>query len=211
MYNKDRVNPSQLSTYEDLANPKWKGKVVSRSSSNIYTQSLLAWMVDTRGEAATEKWSQGIVSNFARSPQGNDKAQIEAIASGAADLAIANTYYLAQMAADKDPAKRAIADKIGVFFPNQQGRGAHVNISGGGLIKTAPNREAGIKFLEYLVSPEAQAFFANGNHEYPVVSGIATDPLMAKYGKFKGDTANVADFGPNLGKAVQIANRTGWK
>jgi iron(III) transport system substrate-binding protein len=211
MYAKDRVNPREIDSYADLANPKWKGKVVTRSSSNIYSQSFTAWLIDTRGEAATERWCRGFVANFARSPQGNDKAQIEAVAAGIADLAIANTYYLAGYAEDKDPAKRAIYEKVGVIFPDQGGRGTHVNISGGGLIKTAPNREAAIKFLEYLASNDAQNFFAKGNNEYPVVRGISLDPVLAKLGRGKEDATSVADYGPNLAKSVQVMNRAGWK
>lgn len=211
MYNKKRVNSSQLSSYDDLANPKWKGKVVSRPSSNIYNQSFTAWLIAIRGEAGAEKWCRGLVANFARPPQGNDKGQIEAVAAGVADLALVNTYYLASYANDKDPAKRAIYDQVGVFFPNQGGRGAHVNISGGGLIKTAPNRDSAIKFLEYLVTPEAQNFFAQGNNEYPVVQGIALAPDLAKFGSYKSDIASVASYGPNLAKAVQVMNRAGWK
>lgn len=211
MYNKDRVNPREIDSYADLTNPKWKGKVVTRSSSNIYSQSFTAWLIDIQGEAAAEKWCRGLVANFARPPQGNDKAQIEAVAAGIADLALANTYYLAGYAEEKDPAKRAIYDQVGVIFPDQTGRGAHVNISGGGLIKTAPNRESAIKFLEYLSSNEAQNFFAKGNQEYPVVRGIALDPVLAKLGRGKEDTVSVANYGPNLAKAVQVMNRAGWK
>ncbi len=211
MYNKGRINPSQLSTYEDLANPKWKGKILVRSSSNIYNQSFVAWFIDTRGEKATEQWCRGLVSNFARPPQGNDTAQIEAIAAGVGDLALANSYYLAKLGDDKDPVKRAIFEKVGLFFPDQKGRGAQVNVSGAGIVKTSQNKEAGIKFLEYLVSPSAQAFFAQGNLEYPVVSGVTLDPILQKFGAFKSDVASVADYGPNLGKAVQVMNRSGWK
>ena len=211
MYSKDRVNPSQLSTYEDLVNPKWKGKVITRSSSNIYNQSITAWMIAVNGEAATEKWCRGLVANFARSPQGNDTAQIQGLAAGVADLALVNSYYLAKLVASQDATKRAIAEKVGAFFPDQQGRGAHVNISGGGLVKTAPNRNAAIKFLEYLVSPEAQNFFAKGNLEYPVVAGVAMAPVLGKFGSFKSDIATVNNYGPNLAKAVQVMNRGGWK
>jgi iron(III) transport system substrate-binding protein len=211
MYAKDRVNPAEVDSYEDLAAPKWKGKVVTRSSSNIYSQSFTAWSIDTLGEAATEKWCLGFVSNFARPPQGNDKAQIEAVAAGLADLALANTYYLAGYAEEKDPAKRAIFAKVGAIFPDRTGRGTHVNISGGGLIETAPNREAAVRFLEYLSGNEAQNFFAKGNNEYPVVRGIALDPVLAKLGRGKENTANVANYGPNLARAVQVMNRAGWK
>nr|WP_203427715.1 Fe(3+) ABC transporter substrate-binding protein [Rippkaea orientalis] len=211
MYSKARVNPSQLSTYEDLANPKWKGKVITRSSTNIYSQSLCSWMIAVNGQGATEKWCRGLVANFARSPQGNDTAQIEALAAGVADLALVNTYYLANLIDSKDEKKRAIGQQVGVFFPNQKGRGTHVNISGGGLVKTAPNRNAAVKFLEYLVSPQAQTFFAQGNLEYPVVSGVQIDPVLAKFGKFKSDIARVDDYGLNLAKAVQVMDRAGWK
>jgi iron(III) transport system substrate-binding protein len=211
MYNKDKVNPSQLSTYEDLTNPKWKKKIAVRSSSNIYNQSFVAWLIAIQGEQATEKWCRGLGANFARPPQGNDRAQIEAVAAGQADLCLANTYYLASYAEDKDPAKRAIFDKVKVFFPNQKGRGAHVNISGGGVIKTAPNRAGAIKFLEYLVSPSAQAFFAQGNNEYPVVEGVKLDPILASFGNFKSDVTNVAKYGPNLAAAVKVMDRAGWK
>ncbi|MDV2998710.1 MAG: Iron uptake protein A1 [Chroococcopsis gigantea SAG 12.99] len=211
MYDKSKVNPDQIDSYEDLANPRWKGQILTRSSSNIYSQSFVAWLIDTKGEAAAEKWCRGFVANFARQPQGNDKAQIEAVAAGIGNLAIANTYYLVGYAEEKDQAKRAIYEKVGVIFPDQKGRGAHVNISGGGLIKTAPNRQAAIKFLEYLSSNEAQTFFAQGNNEYPVVAGVKLDANLARLGNFKADTANVADYGPNLAKAVAVMNRAGWK
>ena len=173
MYNKDNVGANQLSTYEDLADPKWRGKIAIRSSSNIYNQSLVASLIAVHGEAETEAWCRGLVANFARPPQGNDRAQIEAAASGIADIAIANTYYLATYAKAKEPNKQAIFSKIAPFFPNQNGRGAHVNISGGGLVKTSPNKEVAIQFLEYLASPMAQIFFSQGNNEYPVLPGTA--------------------------------------
>lgn len=211
MYNKAQIKPSQLSTYEDLANPKWKGKIVMRSSNNTYNQSLVAWMIATEGEKAAEKWCRGLVANLARPPQANDTANIEFIAAGGAALTLANTYYFASFATNKDPAKREILKKVGVFFPNQKGRGAHVNISGGGLIKTAPNKQAAIKFLEYLASPSAQEFFADGNNEYPVVPGVKSSAVVAGLGSFKSDLTSIAAYGPNLAKAVQIMNRAGWK
>jgi iron(III) transport system substrate-binding protein len=211
MYNKSKINPSQLSTYEDLANPKWKGKIAIRSSSNIYNQSMVAWLIVINGQQKTEQWCRGIVANMARPPQGGDRDQIEAVAAGIADLALANTYYLAGYGTSKDPKKRAIFDKIGVFFPNQKGRGAHVNISGGGVVKTAPNKAGAIKFLEYLVSPSAQKFFAQGNNEYPVVEGVELDPVLKSFGSFKSDVTNVGSFGPNLANAVKLMDEAGWK
>lgn len=211
MYNKDLVNPSALSTYEDLVNPKWRGKITIRSSGNIYNQSLVAGMIEILGEKATEGWCKGLVANFARSPQGNDRAQIEAAASGLSELAIANTYYLPRYAKDANPAKKAIFEKIGVFFPNQSDRGTHVNISGVGVTKYAPNKEGAIKFIEFLTTPVAQTFFAQGNNEYPVVPGTPIDPVVASFGDFKEDTTNVVAYGANNAKAVQIMDRAGWK
>ena len=211
MYNKGKVKPSQLSTYEDLANPKWRKKIAIRSSSNIYNQSLVAWLIAINGQQKTEDWCKGIVANMARPPQGGDRDQFEAVAAGIADLAVANTYYLAAYGDSNDPKKKAIFNKIGVFFPNQNGRGAHVNISGGGVLKNAPNKTGAIKFLEYLVSPSAQRFFAQGNNEYPVVEGIPLDPVLASFGTFKSDVTSVAKYGPNLANAVRIMDRAGWK
>ncbi len=211
MYNKNTVDPTQLSTYEDLADPKWRGKIAIRSSSNIYNQSLVAGFVEVLGEPATEEWCKALVANFARTPQGNDRAQIEAAAAGIADIAIANTYYLPRYAEDKSPAKKAIFEQIGVFFPNQDGRGSHVNISGAGMTKNAPNKENAIAFLEYLASPSAQEFFALGNNEYPVVAGTPISPIIAEFGEFKEDTVNVSTYGANNATAVRIMDRSGWK
>ena len=211
MYNKDRVKPTDLSTYEALADPQWKGKIIMRSSSNIYNQSLVAGMMEVKGERATEAWCKGLVANLVRPPEGTDTSSIEAVAGGIADLTLANTYYLPRFAEDKDPAKQEIFQKIGVFFPNQNDRGTHVNISGAGATKSSPNRENAIAFLEYLASPEAQEFFALGNNEYPVVAGTPLNDFVAGFGKFKEDTVNVAAYGANNAEAVKIMDRSGWK
>lgn len=211
MYNKDKVNPNQLSTYEDLANPKWRKKIAIRSSTNIYNQSLVAWLIAINGQQKTEEWCKGIVANMARPPQGGDRDQFEAVAAGIADLAVANTYYLAAYGASDDPKKKVIFNKIGVFFPNQKGRGAHVNISGGGVLKNAPNKAGAIKFLEYLISPSAQKFFAQGNNEYPILDSVPLDPVLARFGNFKSDVTSVAKYGPNLATAVKMMDRAGWK
>jgi iron(III) transport system substrate-binding protein len=211
MYNKNTIEPTQLSTYEDLADPKWKGKLLIRSSSNIYNQSLVASMIEVHGEQKVEEWCQGIVNNFARSPDGGDTDQFESVAAGLADVAVANSYYLASYAKENDPAQQAIFEQIGVFFPNQNDRGTHVNISGGGMVKTAPNQANAIAFLEFLVSPTAQAFFAQGNNEYPVVAGVPIGPVVGGFGTFKEDTTNVSAYGINSAKAVQIMDRAGWK
>ncbi|MEM9220708.1 MAG: Fe(3+) ABC transporter substrate-binding protein [Cyanobacteria bacterium P01_F01_bin.150] len=210
MYNKSTVDPSELSTYEDLASPKWRGRILIRSSSNIYNLSLVASLIATLGETATEDWARALVSNFARTPEGNDRSQIEGAASGLGDIAIANTYYLPRYAKDDDPAQQAIFDKIGVFFPNQDGRGTHVNISGAGVVATSPRKANAIKFLEYMASPVAQVFFAQGNNEYPVVEGIALDPVVAGFGSFTADTVNVNMYGQNQAAAVALMDRVGW-
>ena len=206
IYNKDRVDPNELSTYEDLADPKWKGRFIVRSSSNTYNQSLVAGTIEEKGEEATEEWIEGLVANFARPPQGNDTSQIEDVAAGVADLTLANTYYLARYEDNPE-----VFEKVGIFFPNQDGRGTHVNISGAGLLQNAPNKENAIAFLEYLASPEAQEFFAIGNNEYPVVEGTPVNPVVESFGEFKDDTTNVAAYGKNNADAVKIMDRAGWK
>ena len=206
VYNKDKVDPSQLSTYEDLADPKWQGKFIVRSSSNIYNQSLVAGMIEEKGEEATAEWIKGLVNNFARSPQGNDTSQIEDVAAGVADLTLANTYYLARYEDNPE-----VFEQVGIVFPNQSDRGTHVNISGAGLLKNAPNEENAIAFLEYLASPEAQEFFALGNNEYPVVEGTPINPVVESFGEFKDDTTNVSAYGKNNADAVKIMDRSGWK
>ena len=206
IYNKDRVDPNKLSTYEDLADPKWKGRFIVRSSSNTYNQSLVAGTIEEKGEEATEEWIEGLVANFARPPQGNDTSQIEDVAAGVADLTLANTYYLARYEDNPE-----VFEKVGIFFPNQDGRGTHVNISGAGLLQNAPNKENAIAFLEYLASPEAQEFFAIGNNEYPVVEGTPVNPVVESFGEFKDDTTNVAAYGKNNADAVKIMDRAGWK
>lgn len=211
MYNRDRVNPADLSTYEALTDPQWQGRILIRSSSNIYNQSLVAGMIETDGLAATEEWARGLVANFARPPEGNDTAQIQAAAAGLGDIAIANSYYLVRLGKSDDPADQEVFNKIGAFFPNQSGRGTHVNISGAGVLKTAPNRDGAIAFLEYLSTPRAQEFFAQGNNEYPVVAGTELDPVLASLGDFKEDEVNVEAYGRNADEAVQLMDRAGWE
>jgi iron(III) transport system substrate-binding protein len=211
MYDKTKVTPAELSTYEDLANPKWRGKILVRSSTNIYNQSLTGSILAAAGAPKTEEWARGVVANFARPAEGNDTGQIQACAAGVGTLAISNTYYLMRMLASEKPEERAVAEKIGIFFPNQRDRGTHVNISGGGLVKTSPNKANAVKFLEFLASPKAQEIFAKSNHEYPVVAGAPVDPTLASYGTFKEDALNAAVFGRNGEEALKIMDRAGWK
>ncbi|MGG6295769.1 Fe(3+) ABC transporter substrate-binding protein [Leptolyngbya sp. AN02str] len=215
MYHKDRVNPAELSTYEDLVDPKWRGRLLVRSSTNVYNLSLTGSILEVHGEADTEEWARGLVANFARPPEGGDTPQILAVASGVGDIAISNTYYLIRLLKSDKPEEREAAEKIGVFFPNQRDRGAHVNISGGGVLKTAPNQAAAIQFLEYLSSPEAQQYFAQGNNEYPAVAGVPVDETLASFGTdatgVKFDDMNASIYGRNNPEALRIMDRAGWK
>lgn len=211
VYNLESGLPYPLDNYADLANPAHRGKVCIRSSSNIYNVSLMASIVSRIGEAAAEDWASGVVANFARSPQSNDTGQIRAVASGECRIAIANTYYLARLAASDDPADRAAASAVGIVFPDQLGNGTHVNISGAGLVSTAPNPENAVRFLEYLVSDEAQSLFANGNNEYPAVPGIAASSTVVALGDFVEDTLSTAELGVHQPGALMVFDRAGWE
>lgn len=211
VYNTANVEPEALSTYEALAEPEWKGKVCVRSSSNIYNQSLVGSMVESIGAEATEAWAKGLVANFARQPEGGDVDQIKAVAAGLCDVAIVNHYYWARLAKSDDEGNQAAIAKTGVFFPNQSDRGTHVNISGMGLVKDAPNPENGITFMEFLTSPEAQQVFAEDNNEYPAVAGVEIDPIVAELGEFKVDETNVVFYGKNNPQVNEIVDRVGWQ
>ena len=169
-YSKERVKPGEITTYEDLANPKWKGKICTRSSGHVYNLSLISSLVNYMGEAKAEEWTKAVASNLARAPKGGDTDQMMGVASGECDLAISNTYYYVRLLRSQKPEERQAVEKVGVVLPNQKDRGTHVNVSGGGVLKHAPNREAAIRFLEYLASDQAQNYFANGNNEWPVVA-----------------------------------------
>jgi iron(III) transport system substrate-binding protein len=210
MYACDRVeNPPQ--TYEALADEEWKGRLLIRSSTNIYNQSLTGAILAESGEEATEEWARGIVANLAREPRGGDTDQIRAVAAGEGDLAVANTYYLGNLIRSDNPDDRAVAEQICVVFPNQDGRGTHVNISGGGVTAHAPNPEAAKLFLEYLASDSAQRYFAEGNSEYPVVEGVATPEWIQRFGDFKEDSLSAETFAKNNAEALMITDRAGWK
>jgi len=210
-YNKDKVKPSELSTYEDLADPKWKGRVTIRSSTNVYNQSLAGSILAAKGEAFTEAWAKGIAANLSRPPRGGDTDQLKAIAAGEGDVAVSNTYYYVRLVRSTKADEKAIADKLGIIFPNQGDRGAHINISGAGVAANAPNKAAAVKFLEYLTTPEAQAIFAEGNNEFPIVKGAKLGPVLAQWGEFREDRLNAATFGKNNAEALKIMDRAGWK
>ncbi len=211
MYVKGEVDPAELSTYEDLADPRWHQQICIRSSSNIYNQSLVASMIAANGLEATEKWAIGLVSNLAKPPRGGDRDQIKAAAAGQCKLAIANTYYLAGMLNSDDPAEREAAAKMGVFWPNQNGRGSHVNISGAALTKSAKNRDNAVKLIEFLSSDEAQQWYAEVNGEYPIVEGIASSGLLQQWGEFKADPLNMSVLGENNMEALKLMDRAGWQ
>ncbi|HIP53014.1 MAG TPA: Fe(3+) ABC transporter substrate-binding protein [Chromatiales bacterium] len=211
MYVKGRVDPALLSTYEDLTNPKWRGRICIRSSSNIYNQSLVASLIAANGATKTEAWSQGLVANFARPPRGGDRDQIRAAVAGICDIAIANTYYLAGMLNAKDEAQRKIAEQIGVFWPNQQDRGAHVNISGAALTTSAKNKSNAIRLIEFMASKPAQEWYASQNGEYPVRKDVPVHATLEAWGSFKMDDLNLARLGELNPEAVRIMDRAGWK
>ena len=210
-YVTQRVHANELSTYEALAERKWKGRICIRSSDNIYNQSLVASMIAHRGVAATEAWARGFVANFARAPVGGDRDQVLAAAAGQCDVVIVNTYYLAAMLNDQDPAQRAAAQKLAVFWPNQKDRGAHVNVSGIGLTAAVRHRDSAVKLIEYLAGAEAQAWYAEVNHEYPIRPDIPVSKTLAAMGKFKADTLNLHRLGQYNAEAVKLMDRAGWK
>lgn len=211
MYVKGEIDPAELSTYEDLADPRWHQQICIRSSGNIYNQSLVASMIAANGLEATEEWAKGLVSNLAKPPRGGDRDQIKAAAAGQCKLAIANTYYLAGMLNSDDQAEQEAAAKIGVFWPNQNDRGSHVNISGAAVTKAAKNRDNAVKLIEFLSSDEAQQWYAEVNGEYPVVEGIASSNLLQQWGEFKADPLNMAILGENNKEALRLMDRAGWQ
>lgn len=211
-YAKDRVSASELSSYEDLVSNKWKNRICIRGSGNIYNQSLVASMIAANGEQAAQQWTNKLVQNMARPPKGGDRDQIKAAASGQCDLAIANTYYYGTMLSDsKDPAQVKAAQAMGVFWPNQGGRGTHVNVSGAGITKYAKNPKNALKLLEFLVNHESQKWYAEVNYEYPVIADAEISDLVKSWGSFNSDQLNLDVLGRNNAEAVRIMDRAGWK
>ena len=215
-YAPSRMNESDLQgiTYEDLADNYWKGKVVIRKSNNVYNQSLVASLIANNGKKKTAEWAKGVVNNMARKPKGNDRAQILAVAAGEAELAVANTYYIALMlSGKKGPEQQAAAKKVRPFFPNQDGRGTHMNISGAGLVKGAPNKGNAIKLVEFLLSEEAQNHIVNNTFEYPMIAGVSPHPLVVNMGlDFKQDLkTKVVNYGKRQADALEVMTAAGWK
>ena len=212
VYNKAGVKKEDVATYAALADPVNKGRVCTRSGSHPYNLSLFGAQLEQMGEARTEAWLRGVVANMARPPKGGDTDQIRAVASGECQIALTNTYYLARLMRSDKPEDRAVMEKIAIVFPDQAGAGTHVNISGGAVAKNAPNRQAAVQFLEYLASDEAQAYFANGNNEWPVVKGLKiTNPALEAMGPFKADPIAVSYVGMNQVKVQRLLDRVGYK
>lgn len=211
IFDKAKGAPAGLKTYSDLADPKYRGMVCVRSSTNVYNQSLLASMIEHMGEAAAEQWVRGVVANFARKPEGNDTTQIEAVAAGECRISIVNTYYLARYVGSSDRKMKAIGEKVGVIFPNQETTGAHVNVSGAGVARYAPNPDNAERLIGFLLSDETQQAFAAGNNEYPVVEGIAAAGPVTSFGDFRADDLDMTALGVHQAEAVKIFDRAGWR
>lgn len=211
VYAKDRIPLDGLATYEDLTTAAWKDKVLIRSSNNIYNQSLLASIIANENVEKATAWAKGIVNNMARSPKGNDRDQIKAVVAGEGDVAVVNTYYIGKLLNSKDPEEVKVGQQVALLFPNQQGRGTHINVSGAGVAKYAPNTANATAFIEFLSSPAAQKVFAEANYEYPVNPSVATSELLSSWGSFKEDTLSLSALGKENKKAVLIFDTVGWK
>jgi iron(III) transport system substrate-binding protein len=210
-YAKGRVKPEEIKSYEDLALPKYKGKVVMRASNNIYNQSLLASLINYYGEEKATTWAKGVVANLKQDPKGGDTDQIKNLAAGIGDLTVTNTYYYAKMLADTVAENRAIAEKVGIIFPEQAGRGTHINVSGIGLCKNAPNKENAVKLIEFLLSKSSQEVFANTEFEYPVNKEAEINAVLKGFGEFKEDTLQLDVLGKLNVNAVKVFDAAAWK
>lgn len=212
VYNKASVKPSEVATYASLADPANRGKVCTRSGSHPYNLSLISSQIAHVGEAKAESWAKGVVANLARKPQGGDTDQIKAVAAGECGVAVSNTYYYARLLRSSKPDEQEIVAKTGIVWPDQAGAGTHVNISGGGALKSAPHKANAIRFLEYLASDQAQVYFADGNNEWPAVKSVnVKNPALETMGTFKADALPIAAFGKNTAAAQKIVDRVGWK
>lgn len=209
-YSKDRVKPEDLGDIEDLTNEKWKGKILARSSSNIYNQSLMASLIAHSDRNTALEWTKGIVSNFARDPKGNDRDQVKAIYAGEGDVAIVNSYYIGKLLSSDNEEEVKAGNSVGVYFPNQE-RGTHVNISAAGICKHSPNRANAEKLIQFLLRDEIQTMYSEGNHEYPVIDGAKLDPILSTWGDFKKDELPFSILGQLNTEAVKVFDEGGWK
>lgn len=210
-YAKDRVDPEEIKTYEDLTDPKWKGKILIRSSENVYNQSLLASIILADGEEKAKEWAEGVVANMARNPKGSDRDQVKAVASGEGDIAVVNTYYIGLLLNDENEEERKAGESVGIIFPNQDGRGTHVNVSGIGVTKYAPNKDNAVKLMEFLSEEGAQQTLANLNYEYPINPKAQKASILKTWGDFKADPVELYKLGEYNSRAVMIFDEAGWK
>ena len=211
VYSNDRVKKEDLSTYEDLSNEKWKGRILVRSSSNAYNQALMSSIVANLGSDVASKWSNAVVQNFARDPKGSDRDQVKAIAAGQGDIAIVNSYYIGLLLSSQKEEELNAGKAVSVFFPNQNDRGSHINISGIGLAKNSPNKENAIKLMEYLTSEEAQKTYVNNSYEYPANPDVKPSKIVQDWGEFKRDNLDLNNLGVYRDEALKIFDKTGWK
>lgn len=211
VYSNDRVKKEDLSTYEDLSNEKWKGRILVRSSSNAYNQALMSSIVANLGSDVASKWSKAVVQNFARDPKGSDRDQVKAIAAGQGDIAIVNSYYIGLLLSSQKEEELNAGKAVSVFFPNQNDRGSHINISGIGLAKNSPNKENAIKLMEYLTSEEAQKTYVNNSYEYPANPMVKPSKIVQDWGEFKRDNLDLNNLGIYRDEALKIFDKTGWK
>lgn len=210
-YAKDRVKPEDLSTYAALTEPRWAKKVLIRSSENVYNQSLVASFLALNGEASAKEWAAGMVKNMARDPEGGDRDQAKAVVAGLGDVAVMNTYYYGQMLNSADAEEKKVAEALGVFFPDQDGLGTHVNISGIGMTKVSKNTEAALALMEYLSGEEAQRLYADANYEYPVNPNVEPSELLKSWGTFKEQDLALNLLGDLNADAVRLMGEVGWK
>lgn len=211
-YDRSKVSPGDIARYENLADGKWKKEICTRPSSHPYNLSLISSMILHLGEDKAREWARGVAGNLARPPRGGDTDQLTAVNVGECSVALANHYYYLRLVRSAKPEDQALVKKVGIVWPNQNDRGTHLNISGGGVLKNAPNRDAALKFLEYLASDSAQALFANGNNEWPVVKGVKlANPDLEKFGQFRTDNLPLANLGKTQGAAQKLADQVGWK
>ena len=211
IFSKERVKIEELSTYEDLKNKKWKNRICMRSSNNVYNQSLISYMIINLGKKRTENWIDGLVKNFKKKPHGGDRDQIRSIAYGECDVTIANTYYLANMLNGKNKKDKTAAEKVSIFWPNQQSHGTHINISGAGIIKGAKNLNNAISFLEFLTTEEAQGIYTEKINEYSIRNDVKISEILTNFGEFIANDNIIHLIGKNLEKSILIASKNKWR
>ena len=211
VFDPDRIGREEVDTYAELADPSLGDRLLVRSSGNVYNQSLVAALIERLGPDGALAWCEGVVANLARKPQGGDRDQVRAVAAGEGDAAVVNHYYFARMLAGDDPDDRAAAEGLELVFPDQDGEGTHVNVSGAGVVKNAPNPENAVRFVEFLTSDATQRAYAAGNYEYPVVEGVPTAAVLESFGDFEADDLNAAVLGDNNAEAVRVMDRAGWR